>query len=332
MIKKRTAELFFTPENEKFRFLPEGPLPLDPATWPEKGNWMAWVAIQHGQQSTTGSLNILNLDTRENKNIALPGRPGFVAETNIPGLLMVGMEREIVLVDCENAESAVTHTSMQITPNPHTIINDGISTPFGAIFGSKDTRFEEPIAHLYLYRNGESQLHCIQANQTCSNGKVILPDEDTWTLFDIDTPTKKVVRYRVEVDSTCLTGPEDFIDLSGEDHFPDGMRITPDGKSMVIAFYNPNDVPFGIARQYNLKDGAVEAEWQVPKAPRVTCPTFIQIDGEVKLMLTTAIEGMEEDQLAKHEHSGCLFLAECDFDTPGPYTPKVDVRHFIASV
>ena len=52
----------------------------------------------------------------------------------------------------------------------------------------------------------------------------------------------------------------------------------------------------------------------------------------IKAEATKFKSQMEEEQLARHEHSGCLFLAECDFDTLGPYTPKVDVRHFIASV
>ena len=324
-----TAELFYMPEMKKLRYLPEGPLLLDPAFWPIDGNWMAWVAIQHGEISHEGSLNLLNLDTLENRTIWLEGRPGFVAETNMPGLLMVGMEREIVLVNCKSAEAMVVHTDMHITTNPHTIINDGISTPFGAVFGSKDTRFQEPVANLYMYRNGELGIHRIQIDQTCSNGKVVVPDGDAWSLFDIDTPTKKVVKYRLEVESQYLVGPEDFIDLTDEDHFPDGMRITPDGASMVVAFYNPNDVDYGIARQYSLKDGSVEAEWHVPKSPRVTCPTFVEVDGKVKLILTTAIEGMPQDMLARHEHAGGIFIADTGFTEMGPYTPKVAIRHFI---
>ena len=324
-----TAELFYIPEKKKLRFLPEGPLLLDPASWPIPGNWMAWVAIQHGEKSHEGSVNLLNLDTMENKTVWMEGRPGFIAETDMPGLLMVGMEKEIVLLNCKASEPLVVHTDMHISSHAFTVINDGISTPFGAIFGSKDVRFEEDVARLYLYRNGEYDIHRVQTNQTCSNGKVVVADGDSWKLFDIDTPTKKVVTYKVDLDEPALIGPEDFIDLNDEDHFPDGMRITPDGKSMVIAFYNPNDVPYGIARQYSLNDGAVEAEWHVPKSPRVTCPAFIEKDGKVKLLLTTAIEGMPEDQLEKHEHAGGLFIADTNFDAITSYTPKVAIRHFI---
>jgi sugar lactone lactonase YvrE len=172
-------------------------------------------------------------------------------------------------------------------------------------------------------------IHRIQVNQTCSNGKVVVPDGTAWSLYDIDTPTQKVVKYRLEVESEFLVGPEDFIDLTAEDHYPDGMRITPDGQSMVIAFFNPANVPHGIARQYSLKDGSVEAEWQVPKSPRVTCPAFVEIDGKVKLMLTTAVEGMPEDELAQQENAGAIFIADTDFESLGPYTPKVAIRHFI---
>ena len=144
------------------------------------------------------------------------------------------------------------------------------------------------------------------------------------TLLDIDTPTKQVVRYSLNVATGELSEPEVVVDLTSGDDFPDGMIATPDGQSVIIAFYNPNEVDFGAARQYSLQDGSLEAVWTVEKSPRVTCPQLVRIDGSVKLILTTADEGMTPEQQARHTNAGCLFIADTDFDDV-PDTPVFHV-------
>ena len=114
-----------------------------------------------------------------------------------------------------------------------------------------------------------------------------------------------------------------ILDLTSEDRFPDGMILTPDGKSMIIAFYDPGSPPFGAARQYNLASGSVEHEWQCPMSPRVTCPQLIELDSKVKLVLTTAVEDMNDELLAKCPNSGHLFIGDTPFESvaPGPKMP-----------
>jgi hypothetical protein len=92
----------------------------------------------------------------------------------------------------------------------------------------------------------------------------------------------------------------------------------------MIAFYNPHDRDCGQCCQFSLKTGETEAVWITRKAPRVTCPQLIQVGGAVKLVLTTAVEGMDSEQLRRSSNSGCLFIGETSFDDV-PDTPIFEI-------
>jgi len=304
--------LLFRPETAEQRFLPEGPYPCGDGL-------LSWVSIQHGADQTVGSLNLLNLAAGTNRNIALPGRPGFAFPTNRDGEFVIGLERKVGLFQIEDSNLTPLASDLE-NEVEGTIVNDGVAFSGGLVFGCKDLNFAEKKAGLYLWRRSDGRTIKLRDDQVCSNGKVIFGDGDIVTLFDIDTPTKQVVRYSLNVAGGELSEPEVVVDLTSGDDFPDGMIATPDGQSVIIAFYNPNDVDFGAARQYSLQDGSLEAVWTVEKSPRVTCPQLVRIDGSVKLILTTADEGMTPEQQSRHTNAGCLFIADTDFDAV-PDTP-----------
>jgi sugar lactone lactonase YvrE len=83
--------------------------------------------------------------------------------------------------------------------------------------------------------------------------------------------------------------------------------------SVIIAFYNPAPVSDGRAILFELRTGAAIEEWTTPSSPRVTCPLLIERDGRVRLVLTTATEGMPEQQRADCPHAGDLFWAQTGF-------------------
>jgi sugar lactone lactonase YvrE len=92
-----------------------------------------------------------------------------------------------------------------------------------------------------------------------------------------------------------------------------------EGDSVIVAFYNPEPVADGVARQIRLADGKVLCEWQIPGAPRVTCPEFVRLDGEVKLVFTTAVEGMPAATRQLAPGSGFLYVADTPFrELPAP--------------
>lgn len=306
------TSILLAPECNQLRFLPEGPI--------SHGNQgFSWVAIQHAEDIACGSLNLFDWDSRSNTNFELPGRPGFAFPTERDEVFVAGIERQVMIVNIATGEHSVV--SEEIDQNvENTIINDGIPFSEGIIFGAKDLEFQTQKAGLYFWRASDRKLILLRDDQICSNGKIISGAGNHKILLDIDTPTQTVVRYTLDVDAGKLSEAEVVLDLTHLDMFPDGMVATPDGKSVIIAFYNPHAAEYGVARQFNLASGAVEAEWRCDRAPRVTCPLLLNTNDGVKLILTTATEVMDSEMFESHPNSGCLFVGDTSFDsTPVDY-------------
>lgn len=295
------ARPFFTPE-VPLRYLPEGPRVLR-----HEGNgssYLGWVAIQHGPGETPGSVNVLNLLTGENDSHPLPGRPGFFAETDQPGVLVVGMERSLVLYDLRRRE--IVSKPFPVTSDQRVILNEGVAIKSGLLFGTKHTSFSEPIACLYWFDAGSRKLHTLDAAQICANGKFLRDGR----LVDIDSFKKTVDEYPIDFTIPKLGERRIVADFRQTPLFPDGLRPCPGGDSVIVAFYNPQPEPAGVAVQIRIADGEVLAEWTLPGSPRVTCPEFVKLDGKVCLLFTTAIEGMDPVS----PYAGSLFLAPTPFD------------------
>ena len=95
-MREYSTEVLFRPETEQLRFLPEGPYPYG-------DDRLSWVAIQHGADAKTGSLNLFDFRSRSNQSLELPGRPGFAFPTNRDGVFVTGMERQVGLFDTGNS-------------------------------------------------------------------------------------------------------------------------------------------------------------------------------------------------------------------------------------
>ncbi len=311
------AELLFLPDSEPLRFLPEGPYSL--------GNGkFSWVGIQHGADVKFGSLNIFDLNTQTNQCFELPGRPGFARPTSHEGTFVVGCERELGLYNIHSRDWQVIAEGVD-SDVANTIINDGTTFGDNIIFGTKDLEFKTKKAGLYLYRGRDGKLIRLRSDQICSNGKDVISTGAGLHLFDIDTPTKQVVRYRLDLPGGELSGCETVIELKSLESFPDGMCLTPDEQSAIISFYNPNPAAFGETRQYSLISGELERIWQTPGSPQATCPMLIEHpDGTVKLVITTAVEHMSPDRRSASPLAGALFIADTDFSS-APSAPQFPI-------
>ena len=302
---------FFDPGSDALRFLPEGPRVLQ--NHPDGGAVLGWVAIQHGLEQQDGSINLLDLATGENKSFPLAGRPGFFAETTKPGMLLVGLERRLVYFDLLNGQ--LEETGIEVSDHERIIINDGLAVEGGVLFGTKHLDFNQPIAALYFFDSANRSVHTVIGKQICSNGKFLRRDAEGATLIDIDSIPKTICRYRLDsklehvIEQSLIIPPDS---LPG---FPDGLRPSPDGESAVVAFYNPGPVSDGVAQQLRFSDGAVLSEWKIPGSPRVTCPEFVKIDGKVKVVFSTAIEGMDAETRRIAPGAGLFYIADTPFET-----------------
>ena len=129
----------------------------------------------------------------------------------------------------------------------------------------------------------------------------------------MSSPSKTITRAVLDVGAATLSPQQTIVDLWAEEVFPDGLIVTPDQKSLIVALYDPGDPAAGVARQYGIESGQLEAVWTCPGSPRVTCPQLVQLDGSVQLLLTTAVEHMEPTQQANHPNAGCLFVGDTTF-------------------
>jgi sugar lactone lactonase YvrE len=309
MIGTYEACPLFVPDSHDLRYLPEGPTAI--------GNGrFSWVAIQHGPDSLVGSLNIFDLNSRQNTRYNLPGRPGFAKPTSRDGVFIVGCERQLGLFHTQDSLWEVLIDGIDNDVS-NTIINDGTCYEDNVIFGTKDLEFRTRKAGLYLYRGRDQQLFRLRADQICSNGKQVVSDGNALWLFDIDSPTRKVVRYHLNLDLGRLENEETVIDLSDLEGVPDGMVLTPNEKSVIISLYNPNPAKFGETRQYRLDGGQLEAIWRTPGSPQATCPALIEHPaGRVELVITTAVENMPQERWRDSPLAGALFIAETNLLAP----------------
>jgi sugar lactone lactonase YvrE len=227
------------------RFLPEGP------RWVmiEGRPALVWVNIQLDASATDGDLHIHfpGTDGSDDAGIGCPGRPGFLVPLAEKNQAIVGVDKDLRIVDLWEGLWSDPLATIP-ADNPRTIINDGQVVPGGKaiVFGTKDTQFKEPIAQLYLYTVDDNRVSVLADKQTCSNGKVFASDERGLVLFDIDTPTRKVVRYRLDVQARTATPDGTAVDLTNQIGFPDGMCDSCDG-TVIVAFYNPDFAEAGRA-------------------------------------------------------------------------------------
>ncbi|HEU0121734.1 MAG TPA: SMP-30/gluconolactonase/LRE family protein [Bryobacteraceae bacterium] len=296
------AKPFYTPETEALRFLPEGPRVLQ--NFPSPDPVLGWVAIQESFAVLQGSMNLLNLRTGTNDVHPLPGRVGFFAETDRPGVIAVGLERDLALYDLR--ERQLTGKRFRVTDDERVVINDGLAVEGGLLFGTKHITFQERIACMYFFEAATGKLHTLHDAQICANGKFLY----NHGLVDIDSFNKTLDHYTFDRAGMRLGERQIIADFRDTPLFPDGLRAGPDGKSVIVAFYNPEPAAEGLAREFRIRDGEVLAEWRLPGSPRVTCPEILERDGRVKVLFTTAVEGMDPAVPL----AGTLYLADTAYD------------------
>lgn len=303
-LRSTSATVFFAQAAEADRFLPEGPRVVTVEGRPA----VAWVNIQTAPDATAGDIHLRFWDG-EHRTYHQERRPGFLIPTDCEDTLLIGREKEVGLLNL--VTNCFTPLADIGDPNPRTILNDGEVVPGGkaVVFGTKDIQFADPIANLYLFTLDDGRVSVLADKQVCSNGKVFAREGDALFLYDIDTPKKNIVRYRLDVAGRRFATPEEVLDLREVSGFPDGM-VDGGGGSVVIAFYNPAPVYAGRAIRFDLTTSEPVEEWTTPGSPRVTCPLLVEHDGRVRLVLTTATEGMPAADRRACPAAGDLFWGE----------------------
>jgi len=315
----RTAEILLAPATDELRFLPEGPYPTTDQ------EVISWVAIQHGKTNSFGSLNLLNMRTGANRTHVLPGRPGFAFACDDGQHFVVGCERSIGRFSIETGafDSFCDGVDADVD---NTIINDGMIWEDNLIFGTKDLEFATKKAGLYLWRGCDKTLIRLRDDQICSNGKAVRQTASGLELIDIDSPTRLIVGYSLDIGQAKLGPARVLIDLKDDPAVPDGMMLTPDGRGVIVAMFHPGVVGQGETRHYDIESGKLVTTWVTPGSAQNTCPMLVDDGNRVRLVITTALELMSAETRAINPNAGCLFVGETDFEqaTPMPLFPAAN--------
>ena len=315
MTTTHETRLLFRPTDSQWGYLPEGPVSLGPGRF-------SWITIQTSPSSEQGALHCFDYGAG-NTTYPLPGRPGFAFPTASEHQFLIGLERSVVLFDTDTgkletlADNIDSHTT-------GTIINDAVVFSEGLVFGGKDLEFKQHKSGLYFLRRRDRRLFQLRRDQLCSNGKFIRPlAGDRYELFDIDTPTQKVMRYELNVATGELSAGSVALDVAAVTGFPDGMIQVPGRDEVIIAMFNPEPASVGYALRFALGSDAILEAWEVQASPQVTCPQLVENQGETRLVLTTAAENMSPERLAEHPNAGCLFDGPIAVESIGDQ-PRVD--------
>jgi sugar lactone lactonase YvrE len=262
--------------------LGEGPL------WHAEHKMLYWVDIEqkivHAFEPHTG----------RHRTIEVPKRVGTVTGAS-NGKLIVGLQGEIAELDPNTGRlRTITLLEPDLIDNR---CNDGKCDPAGRLWvGTMQLETRPKMGSLYCI--GHDLIpHRVLSGLTISNGMGWSPDGQY--MYFIDSADYKVRRYRY---SNQAILKEERIVLAFEKDLPDGMCVDSDG-NLWIGFWGASRVGC-----YDPTTGEHLLDVHVP-APHVTSCCFGGDDLKT-LYITTAREGLSEDQLKEFPLSGCLFTCK----------------------
>jgi sugar lactone lactonase YvrE len=167
--------------------------------------------------------------------------------------------------------------------------NDGLIDPKGRFLigtmGYPDVI--NGVGKLYSYFDGLYKI--LINNVTISNGIAI--SDDATKLFYIDTPTKKVVKYKYDINSGVISEKSELIEFTN-DSYPDGMCIDIND-NLYIAEWGG-----GAISKWNSDDGKLIEKYNLPVINITSCA----IDKDKNLYITTAKSEKKDEQFG-----GALF-------------------------
>lgn len=261
--------------------LGEGPL------WHGGRHELFWFDINAGKLFRADESGTLRSEIRF-------GEPVAAAAIIDDETLLVASASALLVTDIASGTTR-RHMSLE-ADNPLTRSNDSRVCPQGAWWiGTMGTREQDGVGAVYHYRDGTLSL--IRNKVTIPNATCFSPDGSV--AYFADSLTRRIERVALDRQTGKPAGDwELFVDLAGQPGVPDGAVCDSEG------FVWSAEYGGGRVVRYR-PDGSVDRVISVP-APNVTCPCFGGDDLRT-LYITTARQGMNDEQLAQYPHAGSVF-------------------------
>jgi len=178
-------------------------------------------------------------------------------------------------------------------------LNDGKADPAGRfVVGSLTMRGAPTPTERLVVVQPDGRIDDLDSDLSLSNGLGWSPDGSR--LYSIDT-VPRLVHVRDYDASTGTTGPRRVLIALEEGADPDGMCVDAEGQ-LWIAIWGGGQV-----RRYT-PDGELTGTIPIP-ASQPTCLTFAGPELST-MVITTATQGLSDDELARHPLSGRLFTVD----------------------
>lgn len=186
--------------------------------WDDEGSRALWVDIPGG--------GIFEAD--EHGNLLgvkrIPDQATTVAVAR-DGMLIVAGARGVYRVGRDVAAFGKIADLSGLPQNQR--LNDGKCDSRGRLLiGSMVTDGSEPAASLFAITE-DGNINVLRSGLGCSNGIGFSPCGRY--LYHIDTPTRKVLRFRYDADAGAIFDPEVAVDVSCFEGLPDGMAVDREG-------------------------------------------------------------------------------------------------------
>ncbi|MCX2740347.1 SMP-30/gluconolactonase/LRE family protein [Pontibacter anaerobius] len=255
--------------------------------WHPKEQVLYWVDIEGC------ALQNYNPATGKTEEFPMPERISAVAPFSADSLLLA-LHKRI----CQyNPATGKLQQLAEIHDDPAIRLNEGKCDLSGRFWvGTMALDVRPGAAALYCV-SPELQVQKVLQNLTISNG--LAWSEDGHTLYFIDSPTRTIQAFDVEVTSGEILNSRAVVRVPENSGMPDGMEIDAQG-NLWVALHGA-----GAVVCYNPETGKELHRVQVP-AQNVTSCTFGGPNLDT-LYITTAREWLSDEQLAQYPLSGSVF-------------------------
>jgi sugar lactone lactonase YvrE len=180
--------------------------------------------------------------------------------------------------------------------NPTGRFNDGKVDPAGRFWAGTVDMTNPGISCLYRL-DPRGSLSVMETGLTISNGLGWSPDRTT--MYFTDTPTRTIYAYDFDLPSGEISNRRTFVQVPEEFGLPDGLTVDEDGCIWSAMWGGWQVVRYTPA-------GKIDLRLQLP----TECPSSCTFGGENLdvLYITTAWEGMSEEQRSGQPQAGDLFM------------------------
>jgi sugar lactone lactonase YvrE len=205
----------------------------------------------------------------------------------------------------EDGFAAFDPASEELTPlapveadQPGLRMNDGKCDRAGRFWaGSMEWDGEHPVGSLYRL-DPDHAVTRVVTGVRISNGLGWSPDGRL--MYYIDSPTYRIDVFDFDLGQGSLANRRTLVEVPREWGMPDGMTVDAEG-CLWVAFWG------GWAVRRLTPDGTLVETLRLPVSQVSSC-TFGGPDGE-DLYITSATDGLSDEQLRAEPHAGALFRA-----------------------